>query len=169
MNKRHLAVAVVAVLALSSSTIASAEGGSHRRMGGYEHISAVAPIGLSNSGGVLTIDTSSNTPSFHFDTSTVNPHIDFDPSRLTTHFDTSTATSNFDDEPGISDDGVGDDDSMPGIPPFGGLPNNSANPVVPPVVPGTPPGTPSWITKPHATSNDDNRDHSDHSSEDSQG
>lgn len=160
MNKRHLTVAVVAVLALSSSTIASAEGGSHRRMGEYNHIDSVAAIGLSNNGGVLTIDTSSATPSFHFDTTTVTPHIDFDPSKLMTHFDTSTATSNFDDEPGVSDDGIGDDDSLPAG-------NSSVSPVIPPAAPGTPSTTPSWITKPHAKSNDDG-EHSDHSSEDSQ-
>jgi hypothetical protein len=160
MNKRHLSVAVVAVLALSSSTIASAEGGSHRRIGGYEHIESVAPIGLSNTGGVLTIDTSTATPSFLFDTTTVTPHIDFDPSKLMTHFDTSTATNNFDDEPGVSDDGVGEDDSLPAG-------NSTVSPVIPPAAPGTPPTTPSWITKPHAKSNDDG-DHSDHSSEDSQ-
>ena len=156
MNKRHLSVAVIAALALSSSTIASAEGGSHRRMGGYEHISSVAPIGLSDNSAVLTIDTSSTTPSFHFDTSTVSPHIDFDPSKLTTHFDTSTATTNWD--AGRDDDG--EDDSLPA-----GL----NTPVVPadPNAPATP-GLPSWITKPHAKANDDNRDHSDHSSEESQ-
>lgn len=163
MNKRHLAVAVVAILALSSSTIASAEGGSHRRMGGYDHVSSIAAIALSASGGVLTIDTSTAVPSFRFDTSTVSPHIDFDTSTLTTHFDTSTATSGFDDEPGISDDDEGDDDSLPA-----GL----TTPVVPedPDSPSGPaaPSAPSWITKPHAKSNDDNRDHSEQSSEDSQ-
>ena len=76
MNKRHLSVAVIAALALSSSTIASAEGGSHRRMGGYEHISSVAPIGLSDNSAVLTIDTSSTTPSFHFDTLTATSNFD---------------------------------------------------------------------------------------------
>lgn len=160
MNKRHLAVAVVAVLALSSSTIASAEGGSHRRMGGFDHISSVAPIALSNNGGVLTIDTSTAVPSFVFDTMTATPHIDFDTSTVTTHFDTSTATSGFDDEPGISDDGEGDDDYLPA-----GL----TTPVVPvdPNAPATP-ATPSWITKPHAKSNDDNRDHSEQSSDESE-
>lgn len=173
MNKRHLSVAVVAVLALSSSTIASAEGGSHRRNGGYEHIGSVAPIGLSNNGGVLTIDTSTATPSFLFDTTTVTPHIDFDPSKLVTHFDTSTATANFDDEPGISDDGEGEDDSLPA-----GNSLFSTNPATPPaglsapsvpIDPNAPaaPSAPSWITKPHAKSNDDG-DRSDHSSEDSQ-
>lgn len=167
MQKRHLSLAVVAILALSSSTIASAEGGSHRRIAGYEHISSVAPIGLNSSGGVLTIDTSTATPSFHFDTTTATPHIDFDPSKLTTHFDTSTATSGFDDEPGNSDEG--DDDSLPAGAPFNPTGSgNSANPMIPPAAPGTPPAAPSWITKPHAKSNDDNRDHSDHSSEDSQ-
>lgn len=140
MNKRHLSVAVVAVLALSSSTIASAEGGSHRRMGEYNHIDSVAPIALSNSGGVLTIDTSTSTASFHFDTS--------------------TATSNVDDEPGISDDGEQGDDSQPA-----GL-----TMTVVPAGPNSPttPGIPSWIKNPQVKSNDDNRDHSDHSSEDSQ-
>lgn len=160
MNKRHLAVAVVAILALSSSTIASAEGGSHRRMGEYEHVSSIAAIALSASGGILTIDTSTAVPSFHFDTATVTPHIDFDTSTLTTHFDTSTATSGLDDEPGISDDGEEEDDFLPA-----GL----TIPVVP-VDPNSPsaPAAPSWITKPHAKSNDDNRDHSEQSSEDSQ-
>lgn len=162
MNKRQLSVAVVALLALSSSTIASAEGGSHRRMGEYNHIGSVAPISLSNNGGVLTIDTSAGTPSFHFDTTTVTPHIDFDHSKLTTHFDTSTAAANFDDEPGISDDGVGEDDFLPAVSASGAV-----SPVIPPTVPATPPTTPSWITKPHAKSNDDG-EHSDHSSEDSQ-
>jgi len=165
MNKRHLAVAVVAALALSSSTIASAEGGSHRIMGGYEHISSVAPIGLSNAGGTLTIDTSTATPSFAFDTSKAAPHIDFN---------LSTATTNFDDEPGISDDGVGEDDSLPA-----GSSTSPANPAIPPAgltAPATPadpnapatPTVPSWITKPHAKSNDDNAVPSDQSSEDSQ-
>lgn len=151
MNKRHLAVAVVAVLALSSSTIASAEGGSHRRMSGFEHIGLVSPIALSNSGGVLTLDTSTAVPSLIFDTTTVTPHIDFD---------TSTATTYFDDEPGVSDDGEGEDDSLPA-----GL----ATPVAPhdPNAPTTP-AVPSWITKPHAKSNDDNQDHSEQSSDDSQ-
>ena len=166
MNKRHLSVAVVAVLALSSSTIASAEGGSHRKMGEYDHITSVAPIALGNSSGVLTVDTSTAVPSFHFDTATVTPHIDFDLSDLTTHFDTSTATSGFDDEPGISDDGVGDDDFLPASAPFDPEnPNDGANPMVPPAASGTPP---AWVTQPHAKSNSDNRDHSDHSSEDSQ-
>lgn len=163
MNKRHLSVAVVAVLALSSSTIASAEGGSHRRMGDFEHTGFIAPIGLSNSGGVLTIDTSTAVPGFHFDTTTVTPHVDFD---------TSTATTHFDDEPGVSDDGEGDDDFLPA--------GNSifplANPALPPsglTTPANPdapvtPAAPSWITKPHAKSNDDNGDHSGQSSEDSQ-
>jgi hypothetical protein len=154
---------VVAVLALSSSTIASAEGGSHRRIGGYDHIGSVAPIGLSNIGGILRINTSSDIPSFSFDTATVTPHIDFDPSKLTTRFDTSTATSNFDDEPGLSDDGVGEDDFLPGLSASG-----SVNPIIPPAVPGTPPTAPSWITKPHAKSNDEGGDHSENSSGDSQ-
>lgn len=156
MKKRHLTVAVVAVLALSSSTIASAEGGSHRRIGGYEHMSAVAAIALSNNFGILTIDTSTAEPSFHFDTTTVAPHIDFDSSEASTHFDTSTATSGFEDEPGVS--GEGEDDSLPA---------GVATPILP-VNPTAPATTPSWITKPHAKSNDDNQDHSDHSSEDSQ-
>lgn len=163
MNKRHLTVAVVAALALSSSTIASAEGSSHRRIGGHEHKGSVAPIGLSNVGGILTIDTSTVTPSFAFDTTTVTPHIDFDPSKLTTSFDTATATSKFDDKPGISDDGVGADDFLPGLSPSG-----SVNPVIPPAAPGTPPTAPSWITKPHAKSNDEGGDHSEDSSGDSQ-
>jgi len=157
MKKRHLTVAVVAALALSSSTIASAEGGSHRRIGGYDHVSA---IGLSNNFGILTIDTSAAGPSFLFDTSTAALHVDFDSSTATTHFDTSAATSGFEDEPGISDDGEGEDDSLPaGI----------TAPVIPvdPHAPATP-AAPSWITKPHAKSNDDSRDHSDQSSEDSQ-
>lgn len=160
MKKRHLAVAVVAILALSSSTIASAEGGSHRRMGGYDHVSSISAIALSASGGILTIDTSTAVPSFRFDTATVTPHIDFDTSTVTTHFDTSTATSGEDDEPGISDDGEDDDDFLPA---------GVAIPVVPedPDSPSTP-TTPSWITKPHAKSNDDSRDHSEQSSEDSQ-
>lgn len=174
MNKRHLAVAVVAALALSSSTIASAEGGSHRKMGDYDHITSVVPIALSNSGGILTIDTSTAVPSFLFDTTTVTPHIDFDASNLTTHFDTSTATSGFDDEPGISDDGVGEDDSLPaGNSPFPlnpGIPPAGLNTPVVPVDPNAPatPALPSWITKSHAKSNDDNPDHSDQSSDDSQ-
>ena len=155
MKKRHLTVAVVAVLALSSSTIASAEGGSHRRIGGYDHMSANAIIALSNNFGMLTIDTSTAEPSFHFDTTTVTPHIDFDSETATTHFDTSTATSGFDDEPGISDEG--EDDSLPAGMTIPALPTDP-----------TPSTTPSWITKPHAKSNDDNRDHSDQSSEDSQ-
>lgn len=158
MKKRHLTVAVAAVLALSSSTIASAEGGSHRRISGFEHMSANAVIALGNNFGILTIDTSTAEPSFHFDTTTVTPHIDFDSTTATTHFDTSTATSGSDDEPGISDEG--DDDSLPAGMTIPALPNS----------PGTPnPSTaPSWITKPHAKSNDDNRDHADQSSEDSQ-
>lgn len=156
MKKRHLSVAVVAILALSSSTIASAEGGSHRRMGGYDHVSAVAAIALGNNFGILTIDTSTAVPSFHFDTTTVTPHIDFDSSTSATHFDTSTATSGFDDEPEISDDD-GEDDSLPA-----GL----TTPVLP-VSPNAP-ATPAWITKPHAKSNDDNQDHSEQSFEDSQ-
>lgn len=159
MNKRHLAVAVVAALALSSSTIASAEGGSHRRMGDFDHIGSVGAIGLSNSSLVLTVDTSTAVPSFHFDTSTATPHIDFD---------TSTATTHFDDEAGITDDGVGEngvgeDDSLPAnspihlsTPPSGLLPNS---PVTPPV--------PSWIKKPQAKSNDENGSQSEQSSEDS--
>ena len=166
MNKRHLSVAVIAALALSSSTFASAEGGSHRSTGGYEHTGSVALIGLSNNSAVLTIDTSSTTPSFHFDTSTASPQIDLDPSELTTHFDTSTATSGFDDEPGISDDGVGDDAFLPASAPFDPEnPNDGANPMIPPAASGTPP---AWVTQPHAKSNGDNRDHSDHSSEESQ-
>lgn len=149
MNKRHLAVTVVAVLVLSSSTIASAEGGSHRKSGEHKHknIHSIAPIALSSNVGVLTIDTSTAVPSFTFDTGTVIPHIDFD---------TSTATPHFDDELGISEDGQGEDDFL------------SAGNSLPPVVPSTPPAAPSWITKPHAKSNDDNRDHSEQSSEDSQ-
>jgi hypothetical protein len=99
MNKRHLAVAVVAVLALSSSTFASAEGGSHRRMGNYDHIASILPIAFGNAVGHLGIDTSMDVPEFEFDTSTATPHIDFD---------TSTATMHFDDEQGISDDHNGD-------------------------------------------------------------
>ncbi len=158
MNKRHLAVAVVAALALSSSTIAAAEGGSHRRMGNYDHITSVAPIALGNTGGLLTIDTSTVVPRFHFDTTTVTPHIDFD---------TSTATLNFDDEPGSSDDG--EDDALPaGNSVTHSEDSDNTHAAIPPTVPGTPPTTPSWITKPHAKSNDDNRDHSEQSSEDSQ-
>lgn len=159
MNKRHLAVAVVAALALSSSTIASAEGGSHRRMGDFDHIGSVAAIALSNSSLVLTVDTSTAQPSFHFDTSTATPHIDFD---------TSTATTYFDDEAGITDDGVsedgvGEDDSLPAnaptnlsTPPSGLTPNSPVTPSVP-----------SWIKKPQAQSNDENGSQSEQSSEDS--
>jgi len=156
MNKGHLAVAVVAVLALSSSTIASAEGGSHRRMSDFEHITSVAPIGLSNSPIILTIDTSTAEPSFHFDTSTAVPHIDFD---------TSTATTYFDDEAGITDDGVGQDDSLSGD---GPSPTNLSSPPsgLTPNAPTTPP-VPSWIKKPQAKSNDENGSQSGQSSEDS--
>lgn len=154
MNKRHLAVAVVAVLALSSSTVASAEGGSHRRMGEYNHMSVVAAIALANNFGVLTIDTSTAEPSFHFDTRTVSPHIDFESDDATTHFDTSTATSGFDDEPGVSSEG--EDDALP------------ARMTIPPMPTHTPPAAPSWMTKPQAKSNDDSHDHAASSSEDSQ-
>jgi hypothetical protein len=171
MNKRHLAVAVIAALALSSSTIASAEGGSHRKIGLHKHMSSVPAIALGNRQGVLTIDTSTVVPHFLFDTTTVTPHIDFETSTATPHFDfeTSTATTHFADKPGISDDSVGEDDSLPAgntFPPFGL--SNPSNPAIPPVVPSTPPTAPSWITKPHAKSNDDNRNHSEQSSEDSQ-
>ena len=156
MNKRHLAVAVVAVLALSSSTIASAEGGSHRRISNFEHITSVAPIGLSNSPIILTIDTSTAVPSFSFDTSTVIPHIDFD---------TSTATTHFDDEKGLTDDGTGQDDSLSAN---GSIP---ANPSIPPagLTPNAPssPQLPTWIKKPQAKSNDENGSQSGQSSEDS--
>jgi hypothetical protein len=166
MNKRHLAVAVVAALALSSSTIASAESGSHRKIGLHEHRRSVPAIALSNTGGVLMIDTSTVVPSFLFDTTTVTPHIDFDTSTATPHidFDTSTATPHIDDEPGISN-GV-EDDFLPtgnSFPPF-----SLSNPTNPPAAPGTPPAAPSWITKPHAKSNDDNPDLSQPSFEDSQ-
>lgn len=158
MNKRHLAVAVVAALALSSSTVASAEGGSHRRMGDFEHITAVAPIALSSSSAILTVDTSTSQPSFLFDTSTAVPHIDFD---------TTTATTHFDDEAGVTDDGVGEDDSLPA----NGSPFQTPNPSIPPsgLTPNSPaaPSLPSWITKPHAKSNDDNASQSEQSSEDS--
>ena len=154
MNKRHLAVAVVSALALSSSTVASAEGGSHRRMGDFDHITS---IGLSNSSAILTIDSSTAEPRFHFDTSTALPHIDFD---------TSTATTHFDDEPGVTDDGVGQNDSLSedsstALPPLNpsqapsGLTQNSP----------AAPSLPSWIT--HAKSNDENATESDQSSEDS--
>lgn len=157
MNKRQLAVAVVAALALSSSTIASAEGGSHRRMGEYDHITAVAPIALANTGGLLTLDTSTDVPSFHFDTTTVTPHIDFD---------TSTATLNFDDEPGSSGDG--EDDALPaGNSVTHSEDSDGTHVAIPPAAPGTPPSAPSWITKPQAKSNNDNRDHSEQSSEES--
>jgi hypothetical protein len=99
MNKRHLAVAVVAVLALSSSTFASAEGGAHRRMGDYVHTASFLPIALGNAAGHLGIDTSTDVPKFEFDTSTVTPEIEFD---------TSTATMHFDDDQGISDDHIRD-------------------------------------------------------------
>jgi hypothetical protein len=155
MKKRHLTVAVVAVLALSSSTIASAEGGSHRRISGFEHMSANAVIALTNHFGILSIDTSTAEPSFHFDTTTATPHIDFDSETATTHFDTSTATSGSEDEPGISSEG--EDDSLPA---------GMTIPVLP--TSPTPPAAPSWITKPHAKSNDDNPDHAVSSSEDSQ-
>jgi hypothetical protein len=160
MNKAQLAVAVVAALALSSSTIASAEGNSHRKIGLHEHTKSVPAIALGNSDSVLTIDTSTVVLQFRFDTSTVTPHIDFD---------TSTATTHFDDKPGISDDSVGEDDFLPAsdtFPPIGLT--NPSNPSVPPVLPSTPAVTPSWITKPHAKSNDENRDHSEQFSEDSQ-
>ena len=174
MKKRHLAVAVVAALALST-TIASAEGGSHRRIGEYDHISSVTPISLSNNPGVLTIDTHTTVPNFVFDTSTVTPHIDFDPSTVTAHFDTSTATSSFDDEPGLSDDGQGEDDFLPAT--SSTFPPSAVNPSIPPTgltAPATPlnpnapltPLTPSWITKPHAKSNED-RDQSGQASQDS--
>jgi len=158
MNKRHLAVAVVAALALSSSTIASAEGGSHRRMGDFEHMTSVAQIGLSNTSGILSIDTSTSEPAFIFDTSTVTPHIDFD---------TSTATTHFDDEAGITDDGVGEDDSLPA----GNSTFPPANPAIPPLglTPNSPaaPSLPSWIAKPQAKSNDDGGNESGQSSDDS--
>lgn len=157
MKKRHLAVAVVAVLALSSSTVASAEGGSHRRMGEYNHMSAVAAIALANNFGVLSIDTSTAEPRFHFDTRTVSPHIDFESDGLTTHFDTSTATSGSEDEPGISSEG--EDDALPAAMTIPALPNPSTP---------TPPVAPSSITKPHAKSNDDSHDQAAQSSEDSQ-
>ncbi|HEX7405085.1 MAG TPA: hypothetical protein VF307_04080 [Candidatus Nanopelagicaceae bacterium] len=158
MNKRHLAVAVVAVLALSSSTIASAEGGSHRRMSDFEHITSVAPIGLSNSPIILTIDTSTAEPRFHFDTSTAVAHIDFDRTTATTHFD---------DEAGITDDGVGQDDFLPGNSPIFPPSNLSTPPSgLTPNAPVTPP-VPSWIKKPQAKSNDENRSQSRQSSEDS--
>lgn len=155
MQKRHLTVAVVAILALSSSTMASADGGSHRRGRGYEHMSANAVIALTNNFGILAIDTSTAVPSFHFDTTTVTPHIDFDSETATTHFDTSTATSDSEDEPGISDEGG--DDSLPAGMTIPALPSNP-----------TPSTAPSWITKPHAKSNDDNPNHVNQSSEDSQ-
>ena len=151
MKKPHLTVAVVAVLALSSSTIASADGDSHRRIRGFEHMSANAVIALTNNFGILTIDTSTVEPRFSFDTSTVTPHIDFDTSTATTHFDTSTATSGYEDESEESDD----DDSLPAGMTIPSLPTGPAT-------------VPSWVTKPHAKSNDENRDHSDQSSEDSQ-
>ena len=158
MNKGHLAVAVVAVLALSSSTIASAEGGSHRKMGDFDHITSVAPIGLSGSPLILTIDTSTAEPSFHFDTSTATPHIDFD---------TSTATTHFDDEAGIADDGVGQDDSLASDSPIFPPTNLSTPPSgLTPNAPSTP-QIPSWIKKPQAKSNDENGSQSGQSSEDS--
>ena len=95
MDRRHLAVAVVAVLALSSSTFASAEGGSHRRMGNRHHSASIAPIALGNMVGHLGIDTSTVVPELEFDSSTVTSHLEFD---------TSTATIAFDDEQGISDE-----------------------------------------------------------------
>ena len=156
MNKRHLAVAVVAVLALSSSTIASAEGGSHRRISNFRHITSVAPISLNNSPITLTIDTSTAEPRFNFDTSTAVAHIDFD---------TATATTHFDGQTGITDDGVGQDDSLPGnsalplnlsIPPAGLTPNAPVTPALP-----------TWIKKPQAKSNDENGSQSGQSSEDS--
>ncbi len=163
MNKRHLAVAVVAALALSSSTIASAEGGSHRKMGNFDHIASVAPIGLSNSSLVLTVDTSTTEPSFHFDTSTATPHIDFD---------TSTAVTHFDNEEGITDDGVGEDDSLPANSPINlSIPPAGLTLGTPPagLTPDTPaaPPVPSWIKKPQAKSNDENGSQSGQSSEDS--
>ncbi len=161
MNKRHLTVAVVAILTLSSSTIASAEGGSHRRMGEYDHVSSIAAISLSASAGILTVDTSTAVPSFLFDTATVTPHIDFDTSTSTTHFDTSTATSGWDDEPGISDDGEEEDDFLPAGATIPVVPADSDSD-------SDSPSAPSWITKPHAKSNDDNRDHSQQSWEDSE-
>ena len=169
MNKRHLAVAVVAVLAMSSSTIASAEGGSHRIMGEYDHIGSIPPIALSNAGGLLTIDTSTVVPSFHFDTTTVTPPIDSETSTVTPPIDseTSTATTYFDDEPGISDDGA--ENVLPAGNSFSQSDDSElTNLAIPPAVPGTPPTAPSWITKPQAKSNDSNQDHSDQSSEDSQ-
>lgn len=75
MNRRQLAIAVVTVIsvvALSSSTIASAEAGSHRKSGRYIHLGSVAPISLSNSGAVLTIEISGSTPRFYFDQSSEN-------------------------------------------------------------------------------------------------
>lgn len=154
MNKRHLAVAVVAVLALSSSTIASAEGGSHRRMSEFEHITVVAPIGLGNSPIILTIDTSTAEPHFQFDTNTAIAHVDFD---------TVTATAQFDDEEGITDDGIGQDDSLSGD-------NSDAPDWSTPLVgltPNAPATTPSWIQKPQAKSDDENGSQSGQSSDDS--
>ena len=157
MNKRHLTVAVVAVLALSSSTLASAEGGSHKKMGQDDHSYSISPIALGNIVGHLGIDTSTIVPKFEFDTSTVTPHIDFD---------TSTATTHLDDEPGISDDG--EEDVLPADNSLSQFDDSEqANLTIPPAVPGTPPTAPSWITKPHAKSNDSNQDHSEQSSEDS--
>ena len=158
MNKSHLAVAVVAALALSSSSFASAEGGSHRRMGEYNHVSAISQIALSNHAGVLAVNTASGVPSFFFDTTNIAPHIDFESSTATMHFDTSTATANLDDEPVVSDEG--DDDSFPaGI----STPLTPVNPNAPSV-----PALPSWIKKPQAKSNEDNQSHDGQTSEDSQ-
>ena len=157
MNKSHLAVTVVAALALSSSTFASAEGGSHRRMGEYNHVSALSQIALSNLGGVFTVNTASGVPSFSLATGTVSPHIDFESSTATIHFDTSTASANFDDEPIVSDEG--DDDSLPA---------GVTTPLTP-IDPNAPtvPATPSWIKKPQAKSNEDSQSHDGQSSEDS--
>lgn len=164
MKKTHLAVAVIGALVISSSTIASAEGGSHRRLGGYlTHMTSVPPIALSSGAGVLTIDTTGTVPSFAFDTTTVTPHIDFDPSKAAIQFDSNSATS---------EDGEDDDDYLPAgasLPVIPALPPVAPSNPTAPTVPATPPLLSAGLPKHFDNSGEDNADDSDNFTANSEG
>lgn len=115
IKRDHLIAIAVGALLLSSSNLALAQAGDHKKENNShsKHEKKIKPIKLGGIG-VLSLDTSTVVPKFQFDTSTVVPHIEIDEDHIP-RFDTSTATSEwpplqFPNGAGSHHDGHGDGD-----------------------------------------------------------
>jgi hypothetical protein len=91
VNRKHLVLVLAGCLALSSSTLAMAEGKSKEARSKHtahgKVLAPTTPITLGAASGIVKIDTSTAVPLIQFDTSTVVPKIQFDTSTATTHID----------------------------------------------------------------------------------